>query len=110
MRVDINLPQFLLLMFFILNPVDLPWILFVFMYQLGTSETFLCFTIVHLKKNCLSARCVIRCPNEVFKYSFVFCISFIYVRVVVAVCVCVLLLLLAIWLLIQHVVHKSCAY
>jgi hypothetical protein len=107
-RVDINLPQFLLLMFFILNPVDLPWILFVFMYQLGTSETFLCFTVVHLKK-IVYARCVIRCPNEVFKYSFVFCISFIYVvRIVVA--VCVLLLLLDIWLLIQHVVHKSCAY
>jgi hypothetical protein len=47
-KVDINLPQFLLLMFFfIVNPVDRPWILFVFMYPLGTSETFLCFTIVH---------------------------------------------------------------
>jgi hypothetical protein len=48
MREDISLMQFLFLMFFwALNLVYLPWTLLVYEYPLGTSETFLCFMLVH---------------------------------------------------------------
>jgi hypothetical protein len=47
MREDINFMQFLLLMiFWALNLVHLPWTLFVYENTLGTSETFLCFMLV----------------------------------------------------------------
>ena len=48
MTEDINLMQFLSLMFFwALNLVHLPWTLLVYEFPLGTSETFLCFMLVH---------------------------------------------------------------
>jgi hypothetical protein len=47
-REDINLMQFLSLMFcWALNLVHLPWTLLVYEYPLGTSETSLSFMSVH---------------------------------------------------------------
>jgi hypothetical protein len=47
MTEDINLMQFLSLLFWAQNPVRLPRTLLVYEYPLGTSETFLCFMSVH---------------------------------------------------------------
>jgi hypothetical protein len=47
MREDINLMHFLLLFFWALNLLHLPWTLLFYEYPLGTSETFLCFMLVH---------------------------------------------------------------
>jgi hypothetical protein len=48
MTEDINLMQFLSLMFYwALNLVHLPWTFLVYEYPLGTFETFLCFVLVH---------------------------------------------------------------
>jgi hypothetical protein len=48
MTEDINLMQFLLLMFFWApNLVHLPWTLLVYEFPLGTSEIFLCFMSAH---------------------------------------------------------------
>jgi hypothetical protein len=51
MTEEINLMQYLSLMFYwVLNPVHLPWTLLVYEFPLGTSETFLCFMLVHFIK------------------------------------------------------------
>jgi hypothetical protein len=51
MTEDINLMQFLSLMFYyVLNPVHLLWTLLVYEFPLGTSETFLCFMLAHIIK------------------------------------------------------------
>ena len=54
MREDIKLTQFLLLMFpCVINLVHLPRTLLVLEFLRGTSETFLCFMLVHPSKTVL---------------------------------------------------------
>jgi hypothetical protein len=59
MTEGINRMKFLLLMVSgVPNHVHLPRTLLVLQFHLGSSETSLCFTFVHFRKNCPSARCV----------------------------------------------------
>jgi len=79
-RVDINLPKFFLLMFFFYSKscwssMDI-FHLYVLTWNLWDFPLFYRSAFL---KNCLSARCVIRCPSEVFKYSFVCFVFLSYV-------------------------------
>jgi hypothetical protein len=72
MTEDINLMQFLSLMFFCaLHFVHLPRTLLVYEYPLGTSETFLCFMLAHIIKIVPPAGVQLRQIQFVFRSQIV---------------------------------------